>query len=449
MKKLLITLTIAMLCALSFAQNTDKAPKIVSTTPEFADYHVDHEIKEVVIKFDQDMSNGMSVVNTANMPKTNGRSKWVDKRTLVIPVTLYPNKLYSIALNNSRYQNFKSALGVPLNPEILHFKTKPICYKSQNKKAYKELVELFPKKYSYADRNGIDWKKLLKENKSDFVKAKTDTEFFLTLLKLLRKANDPHLWIDLNGQRFSTYNMKIIEKNHNAHKLFMKITEKKVSKGFGSVVGVIDNVGYFSMKSWNKNIDKLQYQKWGNSQNPKISSETVYKELFKHKNIIVDVRGNSGGNESFAKQIASYFVKDSLPYEKVVSYDEKTGKFSKERIKKVHPNKNGVNYTGNIYVLSGSSVMSSNESFILMMKQLPNAKIVGMKTYGSTGNPKPHKLSNGVTIYLPSWQAYTLDGKLIEGNGISPDIEIKTTKEDFKDEDKLVEKVLDMIKGEG
>lgn len=105
-----------------------------------------------------------------------------------------------------------------------------------------------------------------------------------------------------------------------------------------------------------------------------------------------------------------------------------------------------MNYSGNLYVLSGPAVMSSNESFILMMKQVPKAKVVGMRTYGSSGNPIPRELSNGVTVYLPSWQAYTLDGKLIEGNGVDPDVEIITSKKDFENNDILVDDVLKMIK---
>jgi C-terminal processing protease CtpA/Prc len=166
--------------------------------------------------------------------------------------------------------------------------------------------------------------------------------------------------------------------------------------------------------------------------------------LFKFKNLIIDVRENSGGNESFAKGFASYFVKDPIPYEKVKSFNKKSGAFDDEHLKKLYPNERKLYYSGNIYVLSGPSVMSSNESFILMMKQLPNAKVIGMKTYGSSGNPLPHQLSNDVTIYLPSWQAYTLDGILIEGNGIKPDIEMKTTRKDFEDKDILIEEVLKM-----
>jgi C-terminal processing protease CtpA/Prc len=89
--------------------------------------------------------------------------------------------------------------------------------------------------------------------------------------------------------------------------------------------------------------------------------------------------------------------------------------------------------------------MSSNEPFILMMKQLNNAKVVGMKTYGSTGNPLPIELSNDIKIFIPSWQAYTLEGKLIEGIGIEPDIEIKTTASDFKTKDFLFEEVIKLI----
>jgi len=112
----------------------------------------------------------------------------------------------------------------------------------------------------------------------------------------------------------------------------------------------------------------------------------------------------------------------------------------------LYPNEDQINYEGHIYVLSGPSCMSTNESFILMMKQLPNTKIIGMKTYGSSGNPKPYNLSNGVLINIPSWQAFELNGELIEGNGIKPDIEINTTAADFQNKDALFEKVLSLIK---
>jgi hypothetical protein len=96
-------------------------------------------------------------------------------------------------------------------------------------------------------------------------------------------------------------------------------------------------------------------------------------------------------------------------------------------------------------VLIGEKVMSSNESFVLMMKQAAKSKSIGMRTYGSSGNPGPFLLSNGITINIPSWKAYTLEGKLIEGNGIEPDIEIINSASDFASTDVLLDSVVKII----
>lgn len=420
------------------------APKIINSIPEFGDCNVDPELKEIVLKFDQDMANGMSLINIPNMPEKNGQPKWIDKRTYSIPVKLYPNKLYSLAFNNSKFQNFTNTSGTPLNPDELHFQTMPVSYENLNKKAYKDFIEFFPKEYSYASLKGINWQSILEENRAELENAKTDTEFALKLIKVLRIAEDPHLWVEVEGQRFETGKLKLVEYNYGSKQFFSQLQNKKVSDGFLSISGVIDSIGYISIRDWNTDFNKLTFKSWGDSGNQEISAEDVLKDLFKFHNLIVDVRENSGGNESYAKEFASYFVKDTVPYEKVVSFSYKSGLFDNENLKKLFPNEKKLNYTGNIYVLCGPSVMSSSESFILMMKQVPNTKIVGMKTYGSSGNPIPHKLSNGVIIYLPSWQAYTLDGILIEKNGIQPDVEIKTSKKDFEDKDLLLEQVLIM-----
>jgi hypothetical protein len=445
MKKIILTQTLTLLiCAITFAQNTGTSPKIISTIPAFGDCNVDPGLNEIIIKFDQDMANGMSLINTKNMPESNGKARWIDKRTFSIPVKLFPNKLYSLAFNNSRFQNFTSTFGIPLNPDELYFQTKTISYEIINKKAYNELSEFFPKEYSYALLKGINWISILEKNRAELENAKTNTEFALKLVKMLRIAEDPHLWIEAEGQRFETVKMKLVENNYGSKQLFSMLQDKKISNGFLSIAGVIDSVGYISMRDWNTDINKLTLKSWGDSRNPEIPAEDVLKDLFKYPNLIIDVRENSGGNESYAKEFASYFIKDSIPYEKVKYFNKKSGAFDNEHLKKLYPNENKLYYSGKIYVLSGPSAMSSNESFILMMKQLPNAKVVGMKTYGSSGNPLPHLLSNGVTIYLPSWQAYTLDGKLIEGNGINPDIELKTSKKDFEEKDILIEEVLKM-----
>lgn len=434
---MLFLICLTLYSANSTAQDQETAPRIISTIPEFGDCRVDPELKEIIIIFDQDMSLGMSLLNTKNMPEINGQARWINQRTFSIPVNLSPNRLYSIKFNNWKYQdfrNFRSILGVPLNPEELYFHTKTISSEAINKKAFQELRNIFPSQYSYAAIRGINWKTLLDKNQTAFENSKSTIEFTLKLLKLLRNAKDPHLWIEAEGQRFNTSTMNAISINYNTNEILKILTNRKESEMSVVVSGEYNNVGYICIKNWNNN----------NTESILTSVDRLI-ELRDKPNIILDVRENSGGDESIAEEFASYFVTDSIPYEKVICYNEKTGEFDLEYLKMIYPNDQDFRYSGNIYVLSGPGVISSNESFIMMMKQVPNAKVIGMKTYGSSGNPIPHKLSNGVIVFVPSWQAYTIEGKMIEGHGVDPDIEIITREEDFENTDILFEKVLNII----
>jgi C-terminal processing protease CtpA/Prc len=102
-----------------------------------------------------------------------------------------------------------------------------------------------------------------------------------------------------------------------------------------------------------------------------------------------------------------------------------------------------------VAVLSGPAVMSSNESFLLMMKQVPGTVIVGSRSQGSSGNPKPFDLGNGVTAFLPSWMDLTTDGHELEGVGIAPDIEVNVSANDFKDSDPVLAAALEHLRKGG
>ena len=91
--------------------------------------------------------------------------------------------------------------------------------------------------------------------------------------------------------------------------------------------------------------------------------------------------------------------------------------------------------------------MSSNEAFVLMLRQAADCVQVGQPTYGCSGNPKPHELPNGVTIVLPSWQAMRPDGSCFEGEGIAPDVTVAVSDEDLATRDPILEKALALLRG--
>jgi C-terminal processing protease CtpA/Prc len=452
MKRTILNIVFATLIySTAFTQNLQTAPKLVSTVPDFGDCNVDTGAIDIIFRFDQDMNSGMSFGKTFSFPELNGKPKWIDVRTLSLPVRLNPDKSYSLVLNNVSPMRFANTFGVTLNPQELIFQTKPdknISHNQDsnlNKNAYQEFLKFFPKEYSYASIKGIDWNVVMRNNRNELENARSNSEFAIKLVKILRIAEDPHLSITFGGQQFETKYLDAVEYNYNLKAVYGMLKNIKVSGVTSNFAGIIDSIGYISIGSWTSDPNIQKYKTFGDTTGIGTSFDEVMEILTKLPNLIVDVRSNSGGNEIFAKDFASRFIKVSASYEKVKNYNINTGKFDNEHIKVLEPSTKQMNYSGSIYVLSGPSVFSSNESFILMMKQVPNAKVIGMKTYGSSGNPIPHTLSNGVIINLPSWQAYTLDGKLIEHSGIEPDIEVKTTKKDFTTKDALLESVLIMI----
>jgi C-terminal processing protease CtpA/Prc len=84
----------------------------------------------------------------------------------------------------------------------------------------------------------------------------------------------------------------------------------------------------------------------------------------------------------------------------------------------------------------------------MMMQKVPGAKLIGQRSQGSSGNPKPHDLGNGVTVYVPSWRDLNVDGTDLEGVGIAPDIEVKTSPADFTNGDPVLEAGLKYLRDE-
>ena len=79
------------------------------------------------------------------------------------------------------------------------------------------------------------------------------------------------------------------------------------------------------------------------------------------------------------------------------------------------------------------------------MRQVPGCVLIGEHSFGSSGNPRPVDLLNGVTVLLPAWKAMTLEGEAFEGVGLSPDIEVTAPLEEMRLRDPLLDKARQVI----
>jgi len=106
------------------AQAAADKPRIVSTVPAIGAKDVSPDLKEILVTFDQDMSDGFSWTGGGALyPKTTDRPHWKDARTCALPVALEPGKPYRVGINSTSYQNFRSKTGQPAYPNEIFFTT--------------------------------------------------------------------------------------------------------------------------------------------------------------------------------------------------------------------------------------------------------------------------------------------------------------------------------------
>jgi C-terminal processing protease CtpA/Prc len=80
-------------------------------------------------------------------------------------------------------------------------------------------------------------------------------------------------------------------------------------------------------------------------------------------------------------------------------------------------------YRGPVVVLVDEMSKSSSEFFAACTQAIGRAVIVGERSPGSVGPASLLPLPNGATLIYPTAQERTLDGTILEGHGVIPDIE--------------------------
>jgi hypothetical protein len=171
----------------------------------------------------------------------------------------------------------------------------------------------------------------------------------------------------------------------------------------------------------------------------------------KYKNLIIDLRDNTGGFFQPAYLLASFLVpyelsggyflsnhwyknnskaptsKDISSFKKidhtVKTLDEFLNILSNESgcELKFYTNTNA--FKGNIYILTNQNTASTSEPFVYGVGKLPNTTIIGERTAGSMLSSARFSLPSDFVISVPTANYFTSDGFKIDKIGIIPDIE--------------------------
>lgn len=272
------------------------------------------------------------------------------------------------------------------------------------------LVDSMKAKYSYFEHKKIDFEELAKKYRHKAISAKDKEEFTEVAANMLAELKDGHTWIIRDGKRYTKF--RSYSKPNCNFAYINKELKNSVSIGNFALVGKTkEGLGYLRINSLfqieNENARKLH---------------TEVQKVLDSPAIIVDLRGNGGGAEPLAQAIAGMFADQEYVYAKQ-KFRSGTG-FGKVQSRILKPTARKP-YTKPIACLIGPGAVSSGEGFAMMMKALNHCETIGQPTRGSSGNPAPVTLPNGVEVWFSRWVAMEADGTPIEDRGVTPDIKVE------------------------
>lgn len=148
-------------------------------------------------------------------------------------------------------------------------------------------------------------------------------------------------------------------------------------------------------------------------------------------NLIIDLRQNGGGEDTFGAALKGFFTDQEDFYLTESELDSETGELTSENTIRVTPNASG--FTGKIIILVNTGSASAAEGFAYNMAELPNVSVAGMMgTNGSFGTISDGfvLMPDNFLVLFPRIACVEEDGHVMidadaNGNGgVKPDIKI-------------------------
>ncbi len=393
---------------------------------------------QLLVTFDQDMDVTQHAVcgGGASFPKVS-RTRWTDARTFALDVELSADHIYSMDLACPGSAGFRAKNGEMLRPTPWRFATRgETLPEGAAANAASKLFEVLRDHYSYRDRLGIDWNDLEHRHHDALVAATDGPAFALLVTEVLSTAQDPHIAVRWNDCSLPTYRRAVVS---NFDQRGLQKTLPKLGRvgKTGFTARTDDGIGYLFLPSFARE-QREDFEQ----------ALQALRGMLDCKGLVLDVRTNGGGDEMLARRLAAFFVQGDVVYAQHRVRDAKAADgFREVENRSLRGNNEPDVFQKPVAVLMGSLNMSSCEAFLLMMKQAPQAFLVGADSYGSSGNPQPHTLVPHLVVQIPSWQALRPDGSMIEGEGIAPHIHIDATPEQLRQDDPVLNEALLRLRG--
>lgn len=359
------------------------------------------------------------------------------------------------------------------------------------------LCEILDKSYPFwseVEQAGIDKENIYNTYRTNIANTDTDIEFFKYIGYFLKEFEGfGHLSV-LDGYMYRIYMDTISESNpllsieeEKSIEPLRKTLENSVSKntyrlldqshaGFRSIIGLKEEyknedtesiteppeivTSIYDERTAYIKIDSFELTRY---QKDKEILEAFFEQITDIPNLIIDLRGNSGGSDLYWQDlIVKPNAKANLISERYFLFNQ--NEITDDYISALGVSKNEIDtlpksllshyknnfthyttdtetfdvaenpYSGTIWILVDDTVYSASENFVMFCKNTGFATLVGTSTNGDGGMADPLLVSlpnSGLIIRFSIFYGLNRDGSGNEANGTKPDIII------FENEDAL------------
>ncbi len=225
-----------------------------------------------------------------------------------------------------------------------------------------------------------------------------------------------------------------IEKANVGDKLTISVTRENATLNFEVVVKklLIPAIQY---KLLENNIGYLGISTFSNTLSTQVKNALSNLESTGMNSLIIDLRNNTGGYLSAAKDVASQFLEKGRT---IYSLEEKEGtKEYKDETEEKRDYK--------IVVLFNEESASASEVLIAALKESYGAITVGTKSYGKGKVQQTHSLEDGSMVKYTSAKWLTPSKVCIDGEGITPDYVVEVDKTNLEVDNQL-ERAIELAK---
>lgn len=155
------------------------------------------------------------------------------------------------------------------------------------------------------------------------------------------------------------------------------------------------------------------------------------------KAVILDLRNNPGGYLDTAIEVASEWVEDGVVVSEKFSEEKKDEYLARGRARLK-------DYNTAVLINQGSA--SASEIVAGALQDTKKAKIIGKQTFGKGSVQILENLPDGSSVKITVAKWLTPNGNCINETGITPDVEVDLTEEDYNaDKDPQMEKAIEIL----